>query len=144
MATFKRHSILLFLWTLLALGSSFPVLGAVVGGAAWGGVNFFVGLYLFMCVAGVIGLFTGLYAAFSRKRFFAWTTCAGALSFVALSVILAAGFIFGRDPSLPLDSGATYFGRFHPPDLVLYVIAIIFSGVEVLLYFPNARKLEAT
>jgi hypothetical protein len=144
MAISKRHSILRCLWALFALASSYPVLAAVFGVAVWGGVNFFVGLYLFISIAGVIGLLAGLYAAFSPRSFFAWAACAGALSFVVLSAILAAGFIFGRDPSLPLDSGATYFGRFHAPDLVLYAIAIVFCGVEFLLYFPTAIKREAT
>jgi hypothetical protein len=49
-----RSPLLRVLWTLLAVVSSYPVLGVTTGSAAWNGVNFAVCLYLIASAVGSI------------------------------------------------------------------------------------------
>jgi hypothetical protein len=137
-----RSPLLRVLWTLLAVVSSYPVLGVTIGSAAWNGINFAVCLYLIASAVAPFGLLSGLCSAFSQRRLLEWITCGGALVIVVLSAIYAAGFIFGRTPVVPL-SDPMYFGRFDAPILLLYGFAFLCCLIEALLYFPGNRKLEA-
>jgi len=132
------------LWTLLSLGSSLPVLGMIVGSAAWNGVNLAVGLYLFLSLAGVAGLFVGFFAAFSHKMVLAWVTCAGAITLAGLSVILGYGFIFYRVRTRGVPwSDPLYIGGLHAPLIVLYGVTLVCCSAEALLYFRIASKPRA-
>lgn len=138
----RRSSMVLFLWTLLSLASAYFILGDVLGGAAWNGVNFVVGVYILFSVGGFLGLLAGFGAAFSEKRLFAWVTCLSAAAVAVLSAIFAYGFLFHRTQGVPLNS-PLIVGRFHVPIILLYSISLVCCSIEALLYFPKAKKLIA-
>jgi hypothetical protein len=129
-------------WTILAIGTSIPVLADTVGSAAFNGINWAMWFFLIASVGGSIGLFSGFYSAFSRRRVPKWITCVAALAVVSVSAIYSAGFIFGRTAGVPL-SDPMYFGSFHLPILLLYAAAILCCVVEALLYCPGDRELKA-
>jgi len=83
----KHSPSLLVLWTLLAVGSSFPVLAETLGSAAWNGVNFIACLYLIASIGGTIGLFAGFCSAFSQRKVLKWITFVSALAIITLSAI---------------------------------------------------------
>jgi ABC-type branched-subunit amino acid transport system permease subunit len=113
----------------------------VLGTAAWNGVNFAVGLYLVLAVGGFVGLFVGLFAAFSSKRPLAWITCVSAGAIAALSAILTFGFLFDPARGVPLSS-EILIGSFHPPIIFLYGAAFVCCSIEAALYFPKTRRMQ--
>lgn len=135
------RSTLRALWTLVTLASSFPILGIVLGGAAWNGVNFVVGFYLFISIGGFVGLFAGFGAAFSHKRLLAWITCVSAVAIGILSAFFACSFVLTRESDVPLNS-PLLIGGFQIPILSLYAAAVICCSIEALLYFPKPKKLR--
>jgi hypothetical protein len=110
----------------------------VLGGAAWNGVNFAVGLYLFLSIGGFLGLFVGLFAAFSSKKPLAWITCASAAAIAVVSAILACGFLFDRVRGVPLN-GSIQVGSFPSPIIFLYGLALICCSIEAFIYFPKTQ-----
>jgi hypothetical protein len=136
----RNRATLSVLWTLLSLASAFFIFADALGTAAWCGVNFAGGLYLVLSAGGFLGLFTGFFSAFSRRRVIAWITCSSSLAIATLSAIFALGFILGRTAGVPL-SDPIFMGRFSAPILSLYGVAFVCCSVEAALYFPKTRKL---
>jgi hypothetical protein len=134
-------------WTFVAVGSSFPILGLTLGLAAWNGVNWAVCLYLIASAGGFIGLLAGFRSAFSARKILRWITCVSALAIISVSVIYASGFIFGRAAGVPLGytmySGGSQ-ARLQAPVLAVYAVAILCCLIEALLYIPCDRKLKTT
>jgi len=135
------RTVLYVLWTLLSLVFAWLILADCLGTAAWCGVNFAVGAYLFWAVGGFLGLFAGLRAIFSSKKVYTWITCISALAIACLSAIFGCGFIFGRDPAVPFTD-PLYFGPFHAPIIALYGAAFICCSVEALIYYPKTKNPE--
>ena len=127
------------LWTLVTLFSAWFVLADTLGTTAWGGVNLALSLYLFVSVAGFLGLFVGFCSAFSQKRLLAWITFISAIGVGTLSVLYSLGFLFGRTSGVPL-SDPLYRGSFHAPIIVLDGTATFCCLVEALLYLPKTKK----
>jgi hypothetical protein len=130
-------------WTLVSLASSVLILGMVVGLAAWSGINFAVGLYLFFSFGGTIGLFAGFLAAFSTKRLVSWITCVSALAVAGVSGFLGLGFLFYRPPGVPLNS-PIFIGGLSVPLLLVYCVALVCCIIEAFLYFPRKIKTQDT
>jgi hypothetical protein len=127
------------LWTLLTLVCSWFILADCLGTAAWCGVNFAVGVYLFLAVGGFLGLFAGFRAISSSKKVYTWITCISALAIACLSAIFGCSFIFGRDPAVPFTN-PLYFGTLHAPIIALYGAAFICCSVEALIYYPTMKN----
>ncbi len=128
------------LWTLLSLPSAFLVLGDVLGGAAWNGVNFVVVLYIVLSAGGFVGLILGFWAACSRTKILLWITSVSALAIAGLSALFAISFIFYRTPGIPL-SHPVFIGPLHVPILLIYGAAFVFCSIEALLYLPKPGRL---
>jgi hypothetical protein len=128
--------------TFLAFISSLPVLGDVLGGAAWGGFNLVVCLYLFFSIVGSFGLFFGTFTTFARKPVYRWITGFSALFIGLLSVIFLCGFLFGRDKSLPLND-PLFIGGLQIPIIGLYGFAIVLCITVIWSCVARLSKNEA-
>jgi hypothetical protein len=138
----KLGPIISFLWTLLSLASSLPILAMVLGSAAWNGVNFAVGSYLFLSAGGVAGLLVGFVAAFSRKKLLGWITCVSAGTIAGLSALFACSLLLDRSRGVPL-SGPVIIGGVHASMIVFYGVAFVCCCLEALLYFPKTENSPA-
>jgi len=136
-----RTTIYIF-WTILSIGSALLIVGDVFGDAAWNGVNIALGIYLFLSIAGLLGLFAGFWATFSPTRPSALITCISALVITGLSLFFGCSFIVSRDRGVPF-SAPIYFDGFHVPIIALYGIAFFSCFMEAVLFFPKARKPQA-
>lgn len=127
-------------WTLITFASSLLLLGLTLGDAAWNGINFVLGLYLFLNCAGSLGLIFGCFAAYSEKRALARIAFFGASVVAGLSTIFALGFIFGRTSGVPLNDPFYFFGVVKVPILGFYAFVAACGAIEAVLYFPKTKK----
>ncbi len=134
----RERLILRLLWTVISLAAGFPVVGCVLGAAAWGGINKVVVVYLVVSIVGFFRISVGVFAVFFERRVLAWITCWSGLAIATMSLILAYGFLFRRAREVPL-SDPLYIGGFHAPTLVFYGTAFVCCAVEALLYWPPIR-----
>jgi len=132
------------LWTLVAFASSLPILAIALGTAAWNGVNFAVGLYLFLSAAGSLCVLAGVFAAFFQGSIFPRIACISASVIAGLSAFFGLWFIFGRGYGVPLDEPFFFAGSARVPLLVIYSFAFFCSAVEVLLYLPETKRRESS
>jgi hypothetical protein len=88
-ATGRRGSILRLLWTAASLATALPIVGMVLGGAAWGGVNAMMITYLLVSMGSFLGLFSGLFAAFSKRTVLSWVTCLSGAGLALMSLVLS-------------------------------------------------------
>ncbi len=137
----KDSRLFQIVWTLLSLASAFLIWALTVASAAWNGVNLAVGLYLITSSAGTLGLLAGLCTGSSRARLFDWMNCFSATAMALLSTIYLAGFIFDRDPGVPIGD-VIYVNGVPSPLIVIYAAAIIFCSVQALLSARRLRERE--
>jgi hypothetical protein len=124
---------------LVAFLSAFPVAGLIAGASAWSGVNWAVAIYLILALFGLLGLLVSIVSAFCRRVFWQWITVASAACLVILALILLAGFLFGRDPSVPISDPITV-GGVKGPLIMFYVFALISCSAAGLVAFKRARN----
>ena len=134
--TFRSDRVLKKIWTIVAIVSAVPILGDVLGTAAWNGVNFVMAAYLFVSSAGLLALIASLYSPWSHSAVFRWITWSGAVGIACLGLVFSAGFAFGRDPEVPWNSSMG-IGPVEIPLLALYGFAVASCGIQAVLQFPN-------
>lgn len=134
----KSHRILKTIWTLVAIVSAIAVLLDVLGTAAWNGVNFAIVVYLFVSSAGVLALVASLCPPCLRKAVFRWIIWSGAVGIACMGLVFIAGFVFGRDPSVPWNS-ALKIGAIKIPYLAFYGFVIVSCLIQAVVQFPNRQ-----
>jgi hypothetical protein len=130
-------------WMGLALAAAFYVLADNLSYAAWNGVNLVMSLYLSFSFVGFVGLTLALIKWSSEKPLFAWIAGLSAFAIACEALIFAAGFIYGRNPSIPLGESGGAFG-IHAPLLAFYGFCVVSCSIQVLLSFLKYRQLKAT
>jgi hypothetical protein len=126
---------------LLALAGAWIILGDNLGYAAWNGVNFVMTLYLVFSFAGFAGLIVALIKWSSTRLRFAWIAGLSAFAIVCEALIFVAGFVYGRDASLPINSPVEMFG-IRCPLLALYGFSIFSCSVQMALSIFRYRQLK--
>ena len=109
-----------------ALVGALWTLADIAGNAAWNGVNFAVGTYLFFGALSVLGLLVALFASWSDHLVFTWIGGLSAATVACLDTLFICGFLFRRDASVPL-SDPEEFARIWAPYLLWAGCALVFS-----------------
>lgn len=136
----RERTIFRLLWTVVSLATALPIVGTVLGDAAWNGVNAIMITYLVVSVGSFLGLFLGMFAALFQRKLLTWITCISGLAIAVMSVMLSYGFVFRRAHEVPLTD-SLYVAGLHAPTLVFYGAAFICSSIEALLYRPLTRRM---
>jgi len=125
--------------TFVGFLGALPILGEVLGAAAWRGLNLAMVLYILLAGAGALGLLTGVAGAFSRAKVFVWITGSSAAAVVALCMVLLFSFLLGRAHGVLL-SARMAIGPVRAPILAFYAFAILSCSAVAS---AASRKLSA-
>ncbi len=128
-------------WMLFPLAGGLIILADALGDAAWNGVNFVMFLYLLLPLVGSVGLIAALAGAISKRPVFAWIGGLSAFAIACVALVFLLGFLFRRDPNLPINESVEMFG-IHAPLLLLYGLPIAVCSMQVLLSILKYRQLK--
>ncbi len=129
------------MWTLVAIVSAIPILLYVLSYAAWNGVNFAMAVYLFVSSAGLLALAASFCSPCLQKTVFRWISWSGAVGIACLGLVFGAGFVFGRNPEVPWNSGPT-IGPIEVPFLAVYGFAVVACAIQAVLQFPSRGQVR--
>jgi hypothetical protein len=111
----------------------------IAGGAAFGGVNLAMSLYLVLGTVGSIGLLVGVFTVFAKNPLFAWATGLSSAFIALLSFIFLCGFLFNREKGVPLND-PLYIAHAPFPLIALYGFAFILCASTVWLSVMRVRQ----